>query len=162
MGMMHFTSGKNGYEYHHGSNPPHIRIPKEKLIEVLKLEDIYRSSPEYQAKYSQKDELSWYRDVTIELQKRALLETGLDESDITTGLSELWDARGRWQNDPEINQLTVYQRKDRSVRGILWKDSEVPNVPLYTMSLELTSMSKYCASVKDPQLPMFLIGGSVS
>jgi len=167
MGMMHFTSGKNGYEYWrpHGvedSSEKRVRIPKAKLIEVLELEDKYRSSPEYQAKYSEKDELSWYRDVTLEIQKRALLETGLNEDEISIGLSELWEARGRWQWDPEVNQLTVYQRKDRSRRGELYESSDVPEVSLATMSHELTSLHAYCASVTNPHLPMFLIGGSVS
>jgi len=156
MGMMHFTSGKNGYEYW-DHNEARFRIPREKLIEILKLEDKYRSSAEYQNKYSEKDELSWYRDVTVEIQTRALRETGLKPHEIPTGLLELWSARGRFDDDPDVNSLTVYQRKDRSRRGNLYQDSPAPNVPLYSMDLKLTSLHGYCSSVKNPELPMFLI-----
>jgi len=161
MGMMHFTSGKNGYNYY-ARDPSILRIPKEKLVEILKLEDSYRSSEEYQTKYSQQDDLSRYRDVTLEIQNRALLETGLTEAELETGLQELWSTRGSYEDDDEVNSLTVYQRKDRSRAGDLSNTSPVPNAPLRTLAGEETDLKTYCASLKNPHLPLFLIGGSVS
>jgi len=161
MGMMHYTSGKNGYEYYQ-PRPNCFRMGKGKLIEVLTLEEHYRSSEEYQLKYSQKDDLGWFRDVTIEIQKRALLESGFGEDELDNGLQALWSARGRFSDDPEANSITVYQQKDRSQRGALYDDSDMPNVPLVTLDGEKTDLVTYCGSLKNPDLPLFLIGGSVS
>lgn len=68
MGMAHFTSGKSGYDYYSyqkriRSNPnafTDVLISRDKLIEILTLEDKYRASKEYQDKYNEKDDLQWY------------------------------------------------------------------------------------------------------
>jgi hypothetical protein len=59
MGMAHFTSGKNGFDYW-TTNKNRVSVPFDKLVEILKLEDQYRASQEYQDKYSEKDDLQWY------------------------------------------------------------------------------------------------------
>lgn len=65
--MAHYTSGKKGYYEYNTPNGEqiegHVNIPKEKLIEILKLEDQYRASKEYQDKYSKKDDLQWYETI---------------------------------------------------------------------------------------------------
>jgi len=164
MGMLHFTSGKSGYMYYGTSMPAvRIRIPREKLMEILKLEDTYRASREYQDMYSKKDDLAWFKEVTIEIQKRALLETGLEIENLQQGLDALWRARGDFHSDPAINQLTVYQRKDRSRAGSMFDGCLVPNVPLQTFDGTFTDLKTYCNSnFKNPDLPLFLISGSVS
>jgi len=164
MGMMHSTSGKNGYTYY--TNPygdaVGCLIPKDKLIQIMKLEDTYRSSEEFQQKYSEKDDLAWFRDVTIEIQKRAILFSGFDEGRIEEGLKALWMARGVYAEDEEINQLTVYQRKDRSRAGNLINGSPMPNVPLQTLLGTVTDLKTYCANLKQPELPLFIISGSIT
>lgn len=63
MGMAHFTSGKNGFDYfsHSKYGYPHgVSIQREKLIEILKVEERLRISKEYQDKYNEKDDLKWY------------------------------------------------------------------------------------------------------
>jgi len=69
--MRHFTSGKDGFDYYASD---HL-IPKEYLIPIMRREDELRASPEYQAKYTEKDELQWFRDVTLEIQTKAIEES---------------------------------------------------------------------------------------
>jgi len=112
--------------------------------------------------YSKKDDLAWFRDVTLEIQTRALLESGLDKENIKMALEMLWSTRGQYNDDPDVNQLTIYQRKDRSRAGALAPGGDMPNVPLQTLAGSETDLKTYCKSLKNPELPLFLISGSVS
>lgn len=119
--------------------PTEYVIPRETLILVLRREDELRFSPEYQARYSESERLEHIRDVTVELQKQALREHGLDEEH---GLVVLQNARFEFkvsvgwlgcfrvqfrartaghasQDDPEMDKLTVYFRLDTCRRGCL-------------------------------------------
>jgi len=163
MGMTHMSSGKTGYNMY--SDPPRSKtfnIPKEQIIEILRYEDKLRSSKEYQDKYSEKDSLAWFRDVTLEIQTKALLNSGIRRGDLAVALPELWSARGDYLDDPDVNALTVYQRKDRSRAGTLEPGCTMPNVSLWTMTSEITDLQKYISSFKNPNLPLFIIAGSVS
>jgi len=160
---MHMTSGKAGYNLY--SDQPRIKlfhIPKEQLIEILRNEDQLRSSKEYQDKYSEKDSLAWFRDVTLEIQTKALLNSGISRENLAVVLPELWSARGEYLYDPDVNTLTVYQRKDRSKDGTLYPGCTMPNASLWTMTGEITNLQKYISSFKNPDLPLFIIAGSVS
>jgi len=175
MGMAHYSSGKNGFQYY---SELHIaRIPDAKLKEIYILEDQYRSSKEYQDKYNEKDDLNWFQKVTLELQRRVLLETGILDRDILmteeekekcikSGLEELWSSRQFIQNNPEFNQLTVYLREDRSRMGGLMKNETIPDVAISDRNGNTTTMCDYYKSLQKVDSRenryLFLIAGSVS
>eukprot|EP01127_Copromyxa_protea_P007248 TRINITY_DN1716_c0_g1_i1.p1 TRINITY_DN1716_c0_g1~~TRINITY_DN1716_c0_g1_i1.p1 ORF type:complete len:167 (-),score=20.11 TRINITY_DN1716_c0_g1_i1:657-1157(-) len=166
MGMAHFTSGKRGYVMYTNADG-HLPIPIENsiLYRILTLEDTYRASEEYQDMYSQKDDLSWFRDVTLALQQRALREAGFGVEwgigvSEKAGLMSLWSARGALAGNPLYNQLTVYQRKDRSREGSLRNGDLAPAVTLYTQNHEPVDFLDYMSQFGDK--PVFIIAGSVS
>jgi len=174
MGMAHFSSGKNGFEYW-TFNSSKVGIPFEKLEEILKLEDKYRASKEYQDKYSEKDDLQWYEDVTLGLQRRVLIETGLfehgmdeewddeakaskpmspealgkkNEKMMKNALQALWATRGNYQGRPELMKLSVYAREDRSRMGTLTSAMPMPDAKLSDRNGALTTIKQYYTSLQ--------------
>jgi len=128
MGMLHSSSGKRHFELYH--EPTNYKIPKGVMKAILIREDQLRASAEYQAKYNEDDDLSHFREVTRELQLQALREVGIVDAELLDALVVLNNARFDYKDDPEMNQLTVYQRLDRSRQGTLKNESKLPNVPL--------------------------------
>ena len=57
----------------------------------------------------------WIRDVTKKLQRQALEEYGITDE---RGAIVLNNARFEFKDDPEMNQLTVYMRQDRSKKYV--------------------------------------------
>jgi len=176
MGMGHFTSGKSGYKYWGlpcSPNEMSVRIPPEKLATILLLEERYRASQEYQDKYSERDDLEWFETVTIELQRRVLVETGVldypdrdDETKFNTDFSPqnlenervieaalltLWGARSQYANNDSLNKLVVYSREDKSGAGVLVAGSPMPNVRISDRSGNITRMSDYYRSLQLSQ-----------
>jgi len=169
--MAHFTAGKKGLNlYEPRYYQTDQKIPKNLLIQMYTLEDQYRSSEHYQDLYSLKDDLGWFRDITVGLQIKVLMATGfLDrrggEEETKRALDQYWAQRGIYSDDPDINQLTVYHRKDRSRAGSLKQHDIVPCVKLADRSgKEFTLYDYYeqlqLQSTQDRYL--FIISGSVS
>jgi len=71
-------------------------------------------------------------------------------------------------DDPDVNQLTIYQRKDRSQRGKVHRFSAVPNVPLQKRDGTTINLHAYYDSLQnyayigEPPRPLFIVAGSVS
>jgi len=77
----------------------------------------------------------------------------------------LWSSRGHYADDPAFNELTVYQRKDRSRAGTLRAGDKMPNVPLNDRDGTQVSLSDYYDSLQsshEPNRPLFIIADSVS
>mmetsp|Transcript_10887 Transcript_10887/g.34685 ORF Transcript_10887/g.34685 Transcript_10887/m.34685 type:complete len:156 (+) Transcript_10887:14-481(+) len=155
MGMYHSTSGKEGFDLRF--TPTEYEIPRETLISVLKREDELRFSAQVQERYSASDALEHIRDVTVELQKQALREHGIDEDH---GLVVLQNARFQYKDDPEFNGLTVYFRLDTSRRGFLMPGMVAPDAELYTLDGDKTSLSSFFA--REPSKPLVIFAGSAS
>jgi len=161
MGMYHSSSGKHKYDYNYVKTS--FTLPKEVLKQVLINEDKLRASPEYQSKYNENDNLSWFEQVTTDIQLQALRECGV--TDLTNGLFVLRNARVEFKDDPEMNQLTVYMREDRSRLGDLRENMPVPNVPLQTLDGETVMLKDYYDSLQRsdfPPRPLIIVAGSVS
>jgi len=138
MGMYHSTSGKVGYQYHR--QPVDFHIPRYLMKKILIHEDKLRASPEVQALYSQSDDLGWIRDVTLQVQNLALKEYGITDP---KGLIALNNARFEYLDDPEMNNLTVYQRMDNSRQGKLLDGAILPDVPLATLDGKEVTLYQY-------------------
>jgi len=128
MGMLHSSSGKSHFDLYH--EPTNYSIPKDVLKKILIFEDAARASAQYQAKYTEQDSLQWFRDVTREIQIAALIQNGIPAADVNQALVVLNNARFEFKDDPEMNQLTVYMRLDRSRRGDLRMGDKMPNASL--------------------------------
>jgi len=115
MGMYHSTSGKYGFQPHW--KPTFLTISKGQLRKIMIREEELRMSEVIQQQYTDSDDLTHLRDVTIALQRQALIENGIDISEIDEALSVLHNARFMYKNDPDMNNITVYQRMDRSREG---------------------------------------------
>lgn len=145
--MFHSTSGKVGYQYHHQPLPGY-HIPRYLMKKILIHEDKLRASPEVQALYSQSDDLAWIRDVTLQVQNRALAEYGFTDA---RGLIALNNARLEYIDDPEMNQLTVYQRLDNSRQGKLFDGVVLPNVQLATLDGSQVMLYDYLDALRVKQ-----------
>jgi len=159
MGMLHSTSGKSFHELFNA--PSKYQIPRDQMKRILIREDILRASNEIQEEYSMRDDLAWFRDVTENLQRRALQEEGVAPSDVAEALITLHNARRVYQSDSEMNQLTVYQRLDRSRAGDLSEGEMCPDAALATLSGEPTSLLAYIATLPT-DMPLFIFAGSAS
>jgi hypothetical protein len=159
MGMFHSTSGKRGYGFYYVDG--HItRIPKETLKKMLQREEELRKSKEYHETISQHDDLKWIRDVTVKLQKQVLREFGYDTK---LGRRTLNNARFQYLDDPEMNNITVYQRMDRSREGDLKNGYAVPNVKLSTMSGETVMLHDYIEKMQSGSDRLLVItAGSIT
>jgi len=129
---------------------------------ILKREDELRMSREYHTMISEHDTLEWIRDVTENLQKSVLREFGYDAK---LFLPYLQSARARYINDPEMNKITVYQRMDRSRKGMLARGSALPNVKLCTLNEgSEIFLHDYIAKVQNNSggRPMIITAGSIT
>jgi len=79
-------------------------------------EEELRMSEEIQQKYTESDDLAHLRDVTLALQKQAIIESGITLP-MSDALNILHSARFVHQHDPDMNNITIYQRMDRSREG---------------------------------------------
>jgi len=160
MGMLHSSSGKSHFDLYH--EPTNYRIAKDVLKRILIREDELRASEEYQTKYNQQDSLQWFKDVTQEIQFRAMRECGIIELELYSALIVLNNARFEFKDDPEMNQLTVYMRLDRSRRGDLKKDDKMPNVPLIAGDGATVMLADLEAKSAANGKALAVIAGSVS
>jgi len=156
MGMYHSTSGKRGFDafFQHTD----LKIDKEVLKTVLIREDQLRASEEMQQKYSMFDQLAWIRDVTREIQKIALQENGIDDP---RGMIVLNNARFEYKDDPEMNNLTIYMREDKSTRGNLRVGDKVPDAFLRRLDGTEISLLEYLNN-RNSTRPTVLLAGSVT
>ncbi|KAL6074288.1 hypothetical protein QOT17_004319 [Balamuthia mandrillaris] len=176
--MYHSTSGKCGFDYYHYEGCPlnadgsyRLHIPREQLINILKLEEQYRFSEEYQQMYTEAgDSLDRLEEITEELQRRALQENGIAIEDheagkngqIPNALKAYRSIRGRLRHDEEISQLVVYMREDRSKRGTLAKGDIAPDAELLTLDGEETTLYSIMEQRVDNTRPLVILAGSVS
>jgi hypothetical protein len=168
MGMFHSTSGKSGWNYYQSVGTPRLEkrwfeLQKAKIKRLLIAEDELRLSDFYQKRYSEKDTLQHLRDVTVEIQKEACKKAGMEYD--WWAIETLRAAREAYLDDPEMNQLTVYQRHDTSRRGDLRVGHVAPDAALLDLAGQETTLMQYFASLNEhlsQPLPLVLLVGSVS
>jgi len=117
-------------------------------------------SPGYHELISQRDDLQWIRDVTEEVQKKILAEFGYDRPE---GRMALNYARYQYKEDPEMNQITVYQRQDRSTEGTLVVGCALPYTMLSTLEGEEISLHDYIKKIQgNSGRPLVITAGSIT
>lgn len=142
MGMTHCTSGKMGYELRDTRHK--WMFTHEELIRVLKVEEELRFSKAWQDRYSERDTLKHFAEVTRLIQLCALTLAGFEADDRT--LEVFQSARARLtkelktSSDPDtlrsILDIPVYHRMDFSSAGDLVVGSPFPNCKLYSLAEE--------------------------
>jgi len=104
--------------------------------------------------------------ITTELQERAIKEfIPLDKIralGMTQYLRALRNARFQYVNDDEMNQLTVYQRHDKSERGNHGIGLDAPNITLLDIDAMGESKGIDVLSLQEGGKPLILICGSIS
>lgn len=181
--MMHSTSGKRGYE-------PYVREPfileahdvisRDEMREILLAEERLRAGAEYQAAIDGTGyDLAKLSAVTREVQLRALREV-LGEARVPPGdrdgagsdatadvlLGQLHGARQKYRGDPTMNQITVYQRHDRSRAGSLRVGHAAPDVSVVDAATglprQLLSFMQSRGGGSASTKPLVLLCGSLS
>jgi len=162
MGMYHSTSGKYGFQPHW--KPSFLTIPKWQLKKIMMREEELRMSEEIQQKYTDSDNLEHLRNVTINLQRRALLENGIIEDQMEEALNVLHNARFMYQHDPDMNNITIYQRKDRSREGNVEMGLPIKeDITVYDLESKQVNLHQYVKDlVANDPLPVIIFAGSVS
>jgi len=117
---------------------------------VLIREEELRFSKEYLEACEKAKNFDKIIELTVELQQKVLKEFGLNEN---RGLDVLNNARFEFKNDPEMNDLTVYMRQDRSANGNISEkvDETAPDVALLTLQGEPTTLQQYIKSLKSQE-----------
>jgi len=160
MGMYHSSSGKAGFDYY-ASPSPSSNIPIDTMRDILIREDELRASQTWQDEYSKEDNLRWFEEVTYRIQLQALMDNGISEGRLNVGICALKSARFMYKDDPDMNQLTVYMRHDRSRKGSLQQGDDTPNVPLHTIEGTPIMLHDYIKNLNSKK-PLFVMAGSLS
>jgi len=171
--MFHSTSGKAGFHAYRGADPLvggqswSTLFNKNLTKEIMIKENELRLSDWAQKEYSQRDTLSWIRSVTKDIQNKAVLEVLSANSAYRSLAPEsclemLKQARFNWRDDPDMANLTVYQKYDHSQPGVVKENSAVPEVPLYTLDLEMTSVHTILSDANHAGKLTVILAGSVS
>jgi len=156
--MFHSTSGKRGFDPYH-SETFGFKIGRSDMKKILEREEELRMGMEYQEKISEKDDLEWIRSVTMELQIRVLNEFGFTER----YLRSLNNARFSYKNDPEMNNITVYQRCDKSRRGDIRREGCCPNIEdLYRLNGSTTSLKEFLDEQLVSANQTLILAGSIT
>ena len=137
-------------------------------MQVLKAEEGYRFSEEYQAKYTAcGDDYEQYKAVTLELQRRALADCGIYDPE---SLDVLHNMRHDFANDEEVLNLVVYHRTDTC----FFTPTTPHDEPLYNLEGRLSPLFHHIAeqqqaldpSARDPDawqnVPVVLVAGSLT
>jgi len=159
--MFHSTSGKSGYQLHW--EPTFHTISKEILKKIMIREEELRMSEEIQNKYTESDDLTHLRDVTLALQKQAIIESGVTIP-MSDALNILHNARFLYQHDPTMNSITIYQRMDRSREGKVQMGCKIfEDIYVYDLESNRINLQKYITDLlaKEP-LPIIIFAGSVT
>jgi len=130
---------------------------KNFLMTLLKREDEMRHSPEIQMLYDKgwKEEGIPPTTIEINMQKQLLKEFGLDPE---VGLPIFQSYRSIYENDPDIKDLALYIKYDRSGAGSLRVGDNMPDVQLSTLDGQSVKLSDFV----KPDRPLVLVGGSYS
>jgi len=126
-------------------------------------EEELRMSEEIQQKYTESDDLAHLRDVTLALQKQAIIESGITLP-MSDALNIIHSARFVHQHDPDMNNITIYQRMDRSREGNVEMGLKIfDDIYVYDLDSNRINLKKYITDLlaKEP-LPIVIFAGSVS
>lgn len=154
MGMMHSSSGKNGYRFHQGVTS--IEIEREQALVLIKKENDLRLSEHYQKEYSLKDDLDHFEKVTREIQEQTLKECGFDASKMNQNIVALNNLRRVYKKDPDFIESSVYYKYDISKEGTFEGGEKYQDCNLYTLEGEKTSLKSYLSE------KLFILAGSYS
>lgn len=165
MGMYHSTSGKAGYAGY--QIPCAYKFKLEDAVAVLTAEDLLRASPLTQDAYSQKEDFEWLKKVTVDCQVAAINKVvpgAIEEHGVETMLTALHNLRfdPRIAGDPRYNQLTVYQRCDKSHPGTVVEGGALADAPMTTSSGEEVSFVEYLDREEFRGRPVVVVAGSGS
>merc|ERR1712137_351102 len=158
MGMMHSTSCKNGYEPHYYDTQ--YKFEDEELLRrVLMKETRWRLSEAFQAIYADRtvmdsEYLAHIRDVSLHIQREALLQEGVLEENVQSALSALHNVR---VTHPHLLPLTVYGQYDISKRGALREGDTLPDGGGFSLSGERASLMDHHRG-----RPLVIMGASLS
>jgi len=136
-----------------------VKIPwldKEILEKMLKRENELRLCEETQNKYyeaEKRSDIDWMK-ITEELQIRVLNE--FEISNIEEGLYGLRTSAFAY---PELNDIPLYVKYNRTRSGTLSKGDVFPNVSLVNLDLSIVELSYFC---RKKNTPLVIIGGSYS
>jgi len=127
-------------------------LDRTTLIQMLKREDELRKSDQTMALYSESDEWRHLINVTIGIQKQVLQEFGYSDD----ALTEFHIQRAQYQKDPEICNLAVYIKYDKSSKGTLKEGSSIPkNIQLFDLQGQQTTLSNFLSDK-----PLVILAGS--
>jgi len=155
--MYHSTSGKRGFL-------PYIvdtmlQIEPSQMKKIFEREEELRMGTEYHDKISEKDDVKWIRDVTVALQEQVLAEFGYGKEYLVV----LRNARYQYRNDPEMNQITVYQRCDRSKDGDIEHGGYYPNITnLFRLDGSNVSLDLFIFEQANPAEHVLILAGSIT
>lgn len=136
MSLLHSTfqkfpidTGKVGCQY-----PP----PKEKLLEMLQMEEFIRMSPEYSEECTKvKDEVNGWLRISEEVQQKVAHLYGYqDPLSNLLAVNYIRRAPYLFPEEPEFSQTQVYVRNNFANLGNLEIGAEFPNVSLINLSGE--------------------------
>ena len=139
-------------------------IPKPVMLMMLKKENEYRLSEEYQKKYEEaekSDEKDWLK-VTEEIQARVIIEFGYDTTKGHLGyaLQLMRSAPEKYKDDPEFRQVPLYVKYNRAQDGDLKEGDVAPNTKV--MDLQGNECDLLDQTSNGIEKPVVLIGGSYS
>eukprot|EP00035_Acanthoeca_spectabilis_P027279 m.466002 g.466002 ORF g.466002 m.466002 type:complete len:200 (-) comp24808_c0_seq1:614-1213(-) len=151
-----YTAALEGYRGEHPPAPPGESSAANTAI----------SSPQDDTKEMHRV-LQKLADTTTRLQEEALTAVLgqarlLELGGVSEALIALHNTRFAWQADPEVNQLTVYQRQDKSTHGNLSPGDPAPDTALLRLNPDATTDSTSVRALERPDRPLVLICGSIS
>jgi hypothetical protein len=162
--MFSRCSGKDGWLPYQGSGHAvyHFYNANKTLLKrVLVKETELRLSQSWQAEYSKHDTLEWAIEVTIRLQKEALVACGLAPTQHS--LDQLHRSRHYLRKDKSM-QLSIPQLFDRSRQGDLHNGALAPDASVHTMDGSAVQLLAFIRSLQpaNTPLPVLILAGSVS
>lgn len=165
--MLMRVSGKDGYgHYHHGpcrGSCCHQALDKDTLKRVLAKVDARRCESAVQERYSEKDSVPWFGQVTEELYNEALTEAGVSADSLAAARECVYTARSRCKMDydEEMQQFMsdlVHVKYDLTDDWELSCPPELPEVSLHTLEGTTVSLNDYV----NRSSPTVVLAGSWS
>jgi len=168
MGMYHSTSGKHGFGGYHVRCD--TEFTKEQAKALLEAEERLRASKQTQARYAERDDFEWLRDVTLDVQRSVIRDVmklvAPSPQQMDDYLRALHNLRFRPDiaSDPELNQITVYQRFDHSHPGIAAVGAPaIDDADLVdAITGKAVQLSTFVEAAARADVPLVVMAGSAS
>jgi hypothetical protein len=137
-------------------------LPKEKIVEILKIANERRYSPQVQAEMNKVDHSAWFGYVVDQMHRGILKEMGYG-SNLEEALDELYSCRWRFRHDEDMNNFfktLIHVQMDFTADGPIGHGDPAVDAALVTFEGKPIRFQSFLDKANETNRPLVVFAGS--